>query len=88
VERDSYKEQIKQVVNHYSFDPYAQILTRCILCNAPLTKIDKEYIKNKVPAYVYETQNTFETCPSCKRIYWEATHKERMVEQLEEIMKG
>ena len=84
---DSYKDQIRQVVKHFSIDPYSQILTRCIICNEPLVNIDKASIASKVPAYVYETQNTFETCPSCKRIYWNATHKERMVKQLEEILK-
>ena len=85
---DSYKDQIRQVVKHFPIDPYSQILTRCILCNEPLINIDKASIASKVPIYVYETQNTFETCPSCKRIYWNATHKERMVKQLEEILRG
>ena len=88
IQSDSYKEQIRQVVKHFSIDPYTQIMTRCVLCNKPLIDIDKESIKDKVPAYVYETQNTFETCPSCKRVYWNATHKERVVKQLEEILRG
>ena len=88
VHGDSYKDQIRQVVKQFSIDPYSQILTRCILCNEPLINIDKANIASKVPAYVYESQDSFETCPSCKRIYWEATHKERMVKQLEEILRG
>ena len=88
IQSDSYKDQIRQVVKHFSIDPYSQILTRCIICNEPLVNIDKASIASKVPAYVYETQNTFETCPSCKRIYWNATHKERMVKQLEEMLRG
>ena len=85
---DSYKDQIRQVVKHFPIDPYAQILTRCTICNASLTKIDREHIKGKVPEYVFTTQDSFETCPSCGRIYWSATHKERMLKQIEEILKG
>jgi len=84
---DSYKDQIRQVVKHFSIDPYAKILTRCILCNKSLINIDKASIASKVPAYVYETQNIFEICPSCKRIYWNATHKERMAKQLEDVLR-
>jgi len=85
---DSYKDQIRQVVKHFPIDPYSQILTRCILCNKPLINIDKASIESKVPLYVYESQDSFETCPSCKRIYWDASHKERMIKQLEEILMG
>jgi len=88
IQSDSYKEQLRQAVKHFSIDPYTQILTRCIICNQPLITLDKASIKDKVPAYVYETQDLFETCPSCKRIYWDATHKERMVKQLEEMLRG
>lgn len=88
VQDDSYDKQLRQVVKHFSIDPYKQILTRCIICNEPLINIGKESAKEKVPDYVYETQTSFETCPWCKRIYWNATHKQRMIEQLEEILKG
>ena len=88
IRSDSYKDQIRQVVKHFPIDPYSQILTRCILCNKPLINIDKASIESKVPLYVYESQDSFETCPSCKRIYWDASHKERMIKQLEEILMG
>ncbi|MBI5048473.1 MAG: Mut7-C RNAse domain-containing protein [Deltaproteobacteria bacterium] len=88
IHSDRYKEQVKQVVKHFSIDPYAKILTRCILCNEPLINIDKEEIKDKAPIYVYETQNTFETCPSCGRLYWQATHRDKMVRQLEAMLAG
>jgi uncharacterized protein with PIN domain len=82
---DSYKDQLRQVVQRYSIDPSARILTRCLRCNEPLTSVDKAAVRGKVPAYVYDTQSTFVTCPLCVRIYWRATHCDEMMKQVREI---
>jgi len=52
--------------------------TRCAVCNARLESIDKADVKTRVPPYVYQTQEEFRRCPECGRIYWAATHVERM----------
>lgn len=88
VEGDSYKDQIRQVVQHFSIDPVAMLLTRCLLCNRLLADIDKGLVENKVPQYVYETQDLFKICPTCNKIFWHATHKERMISQLKAILAG
>ena len=88
VEGDSYKDQIRQVVKHFSLDPFAGLLTRCLVCNVSLDKIGKMLVKNRVPQYVYETQAVFRICPLCSRIYWHATHKDAMVRQLEAMLAG
>ena len=86
VEGDSYKDQIRQVVQHFSIDPAAMLLTRCLLCNRLLADINKGLVENKVPHYVYETQDLFKICPACNKIFWHATHKERMISQLKAIL--
>ena len=88
VQSDSYQEQLRQVIKHFSIDPYANFLTRCLLCNRLLADINKELVENKAPEYVYETQESFKTCSSCSKIYWQATHKDKMMEQLKAILKG
>jgi hypothetical protein len=88
VEGNSYKDQLKQVTRQFSIDPYQNLLTRCIECNAPLEEVDKEQIMDAVPEYVYKTQGSFRTCPVCKKIYWPATHRDGMLETLEEIFSG
>ncbi|MBI3756239.1 MAG: Mut7-C RNAse domain-containing protein [Deltaproteobacteria bacterium] len=88
VQGDSYKDQIRQVVNQFSIDPYAMLLTRCLLCNRVLENIDKEIAKDRVPRYVYETQDLFKICPACNKIFWHATHKARMISQLKTILAG
>ena len=88
VEGDSYKDQIKQVVKHFSIDPAARLLTRCLICNALLNDIDRPQVKYRVPHYVYETQAVFRVCPLCSRIFWHATQKDAMVRQLEAMLAG
>lgn len=88
IESDDYKLQLKQVIEHFKIDPYKDILTRCLRCNIEITTVDKNAIKEEVPLYVYETQDEFEKCPSCGRIYWDATHKEHMLKQLRLIVDG
>jgi len=49
-------------------------LVRCIECNRKLIKVKKEDIKNKVPPYVYKTQQNFLYCKKCDKYYWRGTH--------------
>lgn len=86
VEGNSYKDQLRQVVRHFSIDPHKNFLTRCIECNLPLGDMEKEDIKGSVPEYVYQTQDVFRTCPHCYKIYWPATHREEMFENLKKIL--
>jgi len=87
VEGNSYKDQLKQVVRRFSLDPYQNLLTRCTECNIPLTGIDKEQLKDRIPEYVYNSQGRFLACPGCEKIYWPATHRDEMVKTLEELFR-
>ena len=83
---DSYKVQLASVLARFGIDPYRHFLSRCLRCNQPLAPVQKLEIKDKVPPYVFETQSVFLTCSGCGRIYWAATHKERMEKLLREIL--
>ncbi len=88
VEGNSYKDQLRQVVRHFSIDPYKNLLTRCDVCNINLSGIDKKEVERRVPEYVFETQEEFRICQRCKRIYWAATHKAGIVKELKEVLKS
>jgi len=83
---DSYREQLLQVVRHYPVDIGRQMCTRCLRCNTLLVPIPRSSLRQKVPHYVFATQETFETCPSCRRIYWGATHRESMARELSRLI--
>jgi hypothetical protein len=83
IKSDKPLEQLKQVVRHFKLKPDKELLfSRCLVCNHPLQKVDKENIKDKLYPYVYQTQDNFVRCTKCDRIYWPATHVKRMVETL------
>jgi ribonuclease Z len=81
---DDYKEQLRQVVNQFSIDPYNALLSRCIECNTILSNIERGKVKDLLPEYVNETQKSFKTCWLCNKVYWPATHKDLIMEQLRE----
>jgi hypothetical protein len=79
---DNFREQLKQVIEAYSLDPVRQLFTRCTECNSVLEPIAKEKVEDKVPPYVFATQEKFSICGTCRRIYWPATHHQRMIDEL------
>lgn len=76
-------EQLKQVVDHFQLRMDKNLLfSRCLVCNQPLQKVEKEKIRERLYPYVYQTQENFVYCSVCDRIYWAGTHVERMTKKL------
>jgi uncharacterized protein with PIN domain len=88
IESDRYREQLRQVVKACSLEPLAQAFSRCLECNAMLEPRAKDAVKELVPPYVFSTQERFFACPQCRRIFWPATHHERMAEELKRLAQG
>ena len=86
IQGERIKEQINEVFKKLDIQPNSEMMfSRCIICNVELMDIDKEKIKDKVPEYVFKTQDDFVTCPQCNRIYWQGTHWGNVTKTLEEI---
>jgi uncharacterized protein with PIN domain len=86
LEKEKIREEVSEVLEKLKIKPKApDMFSRCIICNEKLLSIDKEKIKDKVPEYVYKTQERFITCPICGRIYWQGTHFGNVNKILEEI---
>ena len=82
---DHFRAQLKQVVEECALDPFAGLLTRCVECNQPLQPMPKEQVRDMVPPYVLETQDTFSACPACRRVFWPATHQVHMMDELKRL---
>lgn len=85
IESDHSREQIRQVIRECDLKPALNLFTRCIECNTVLQPRTKGSIENAVPPYVFSTQDKFSWCPKCRRIYWPATHHQRMRAELEQL---
>ena len=81
IEDDHWREQLKQFLKAFPVEK-SDLFSRCLICNRELLEIKKEKVKEKVPPYVYQSQENFSCCPGCGKIYWSATHYERMRDEL------
>lgn len=86
IKAERIKEQIQETLQQLGIQPDPKnMFSRCILCNEELTMVEKSVVKEKVPEYVFNTQETFITCRRCKRVYWRGTHWGNVRKILEEI---
>jgi uncharacterized protein len=82
IESDHYREQLRQVIQECGLKPGRGLFTRCVACNSVLQSRAKETVEKIVPPYVFSTQEKFSWCPECRRVYWPATHHEKMLREL------
>jgi hypothetical protein len=81
IQHDDLKSQLQQVVQELKLDASGDF-SLCIRCNQPLAPIPKEEVRERVPPYVFQTQEQFMVCQSCQRIYWRGTHWANMRREL------
>ena len=85
IQADDFRAQLRQVVEAYAIDPSAHCFERCARCNVTLTPLARAAVRGAVPPYVWATQTRFSQCPRCQRIYWPATHVDRMRAELSQL---
>lgn len=86
VRSDHWRKQLDQVFLEANLNT-GSILTICPVCNYPLQPVEKKSIQAIVPPYVYQTQNAFSRCGLCARVYWTATHVNRILAELTILKK-
>lgn len=85
IDSDNPEQQICQVIKSLNLDRKYHPFTRCLECTQLLDKRSKLEIENRVPPYVYKTQNQYMECPNCHRIYWRGTHWQAMIAKLDKL---
>jgi len=86
IEGDKPELQICQVIESLNLDCQFRPFTICLECNQALLERSKQQVKDRVPPYVFQTQNQYMECPNCHRIYWRGTHWQAMTKKLEKLM--
>jgi len=77
--------QMQTAITALSLDGDYRPFTRCLECNAELSRRDKSEVTGSVPQRVYSLQEQYMQCPSCQRIYWRGTHWAAMNKKLDEF---
>jgi uncharacterized protein with PIN domain len=86
---DYISEQLAQVVRDIPLRmAEARPLTRCTVCNEPLAPATRDEVWERVPPFVYLTNETYARCPGCERVYWEGTHGPRIRTELTRLAQG
>ena len=87
IQHDLLRSQLAQVAAEYDFG-HLTPFSRCIRCNVPVEKVEKESVRERLWPYVYATQTEIRECPACGRLYWPATHRENARKDLEKMLGG
>ena len=87
IKGDKPELQAYQVIDSLNLDCQFRPFTICLECNQPLLERSKQQVKDRVPPYVFQTQNQYMECPSCHRIYWRGTHWQAMNKKLNKFIK-
>lgn len=85
VQSDQWQDQLRQVVLGLELELPAEGFSRCLRCNVALAPQEREQVRDRVPPYVFSTQQVFKECPQCGRIYWRGTHWEHVREALRSV---
>ena len=85
VSGDYSESQMDTVINKLDLSGKTRPFTRCLECNAELKELDRKEAEGLVPGKVYEIQDQYMVCPSCRRVYWRGTHWKAMTNKLHEF---
>jgi len=84
---DELEAQVGDIISELKLPCAYEPFLICIECNELLVKREKPEVRERVPAYVYATQEEFMECPQCHRVYWKGTHWRQMGDRLAELRK-
>lgn len=85
VRSENYREQLREVVNHFRLDISSRLFTRCTICNEEIVLVEKEKVIAQLPEQSASAFDSFYQCPKCKRVYWNGTHTQNTKKRLKEI---
>ncbi len=86
LESGKLQDQIRQVFEATQTRTLPGLLTRCLSCNEVLDEMPRDEARDRVPPYVFQTQQQFKYCPVCRRIYWAGTHRQAVLRTLESLL--
>jgi uncharacterized protein with PIN domain len=78
IRSDRFREQLRELDRVLPLGGVADRPARCLDCNVAVERLPLEQVPADLPPYVRATQDDFRRCPRCRKIYWPATHRERM----------
>ncbi len=78
-------EQTIEVLRRFNLFSSIAPFSRCLRCNAPLQKVEKAEIIEKLEPLTKIYYEEFRRCTGCGQIYWPGSHFSKLQRRLEEI---
>jgi len=69
---DRPEEQLRDVLERFA--PDLAPWTRCVACNGPLVRADKDDVADRLEGGTQRSYDVFAQCTACDRIYWKGAH--------------
>jgi uncharacterized protein with PIN domain len=85
---DDVRWQLAAVAARFGLAFGPAVMTRCLECNVPLTDVSPAEVWDFLPPHVRKTQDQFQRCPGCGRVYWPGTHYARAVARLLAVVRA
>jgi uncharacterized protein with PIN domain len=82
------REQLREVFERLDLARSAQPFRLCLVCNAPLRRIERDEARPRVPHGVLQRHSRFVTCDVCGRVFWEGSHWQRMRALMDSVSAG
>jgi uncharacterized protein with PIN domain len=79
-------EQLAEVIQALNIDiKDIKPFSRCIRCNTPIEAVSKYDVKAMVPDYTWETEDGFQFCSRCRKVYWAGSHTKHSKEKIRRL---
>jgi uncharacterized protein with PIN domain len=77
--------QVREILDR--FDLYSQVrpFRRCMLCNNPIARVEKDAVLQDLPKKVRELHDEFYRCAGCRKVYWKGSHYHDMMSQIQRL---
>ncbi len=85
IESDHYREQLRQVIQACGLAFGHVPLLVVWNATSSLSLGRRHPLKTSFHPMSFATQENFSWCPKCHRVYWPATHHQRMMEELKSL---
>jgi uncharacterized protein with PIN domain len=86
LQSEDLREQLREVIARYQLTPAIRLFSRCNRCNQPLRSASPEEVAARLPPRVAGAHRGFLECPECRRVYWQASHAERIRRLVDEVL--
>lgn len=82
-----HRQQLREVFARFRPAGLLDPFSRCLACNAPLVKVDKEEIVHTLEPLTKLYYSSFKRCSGCGKIYWHGSHIARMEKILQSALE-